>query len=78
MGVCSVSVFLAGCYLPVSRGPENISRALGLVEWSVPVGVDFVGPAVRGTWEARREIGAAPPDGRKRCYRIVVGHIDRS
>ena len=50
-----------------------MARLLGLVEWSVPVGVDFLGPAVRGKSEARQEIGVVPPDGRRCSYRVRVG-----
>ena len=31
-----------------------------------------------GGGETRRDIGAIPPDGRKRCYRVLIGRCDRS
>ena len=70
-----ISSVLGG--LLVSRRPGATARPLGLVEkWSVSVGVSFVGPAVCGTCGAcgggRREVGAISPDGRKRCYRVLI------
>ena len=73
-------MFLVGYQLPVSRGPRETARPLGLVEWSVPVGVGFVGPAVCGTCVrggGEAGVGAVPPNVRRRCYRVLVRRGDR-
>ena len=43
---------------------------------SIGVGIVFEGPAVRGHCGQGWEIGVVPPDGCKRCCRILVGYGD--